>query len=240
MRGAGTSIAGNAVGPGHRRRHLPPPRPGAVARPRGPHRGRRSPAPSTPRSSGRRCAHGLRFGPDPSTHTRCTIGGMVGNNACGSRALGYGRTADNVVALEALTAAGDDVGVARRPRSTALVDRAPRHDPAPGSAGSAGRCPATPSSTCCPRTAARSTGSSSAPRARSRSSPRRPSGSSRTPRTGCSPCSATRRWPRPPTPYPALLAHRPVACEGMDERITAMVRRGPAAARGARAGCSSR
>ena len=35
----------------------------------------------------------LRFGPDPSTHTRCTIGGMIGNNACGSRALGYGRTA---------------------------------------------------------------------------------------------------------------------------------------------------
>ena len=45
---------------------------------------------------------GLRFGPDPSTHTRCTIGGMVGNNACGTRALGYGRTADNVVALDAL------------------------------------------------------------------------------------------------------------------------------------------
>jgi FAD/FMN-containing dehydrogenase/Fe-S oxidoreductase len=43
--------------------------------------------------------HGLRFGPDPSTHTRCTIGGMIGNNACGPRALGYGRTGDNVLAL---------------------------------------------------------------------------------------------------------------------------------------------
>ncbi|WP_228282672.1 FAD-binding and (Fe-S)-binding domain-containing protein [Brevibacterium atlanticum] len=43
--------------------------------------------------------HGLRFGPDPSTHTRCTIGGMVGNNACGPRALGYGRTGDNILAL---------------------------------------------------------------------------------------------------------------------------------------------
>ena len=43
--------------------------------------------------------HGLRFGPDPSTHTRCTIGGMIGNNACGSRALGYGRTVDNVESL---------------------------------------------------------------------------------------------------------------------------------------------
>ncbi|MGO3023502.1 MAG: FAD-binding and (Fe-S)-binding domain-containing protein [Brevibacterium sp.] len=44
--------------------------------------------------------HGLRFGPDPSTHTRCTIGGMIGNNACGPRALGYGRTGDNVLALK--------------------------------------------------------------------------------------------------------------------------------------------
>ncbi len=31
--------------------------------------------------------HGLRFGPDPSTHARATIGGSIGNNACGSRAL---------------------------------------------------------------------------------------------------------------------------------------------------------
>ncbi|MGH8963082.1 MAG: FAD-binding and (Fe-S)-binding domain-containing protein [Jatrophihabitantaceae bacterium] len=50
--------------------------------------------------------HGLRFGPDPSTHARATIGGALGNNACGSRALKYGRTADNVVALELLTADG--------------------------------------------------------------------------------------------------------------------------------------
>ncbi len=51
-------------------------------------------------------AAGLRFGPDPSTHTRCTIGGMIGNNACGSRALGYGRTVDNVEALTVLLADG--------------------------------------------------------------------------------------------------------------------------------------
>jgi FAD/FMN-containing dehydrogenase/Fe-S oxidoreductase len=50
--------------------------------------------------------HGLRFGPDPSTHSRATIGGSIGNNACGSRALRYGRTADNVIALDVLTAAG--------------------------------------------------------------------------------------------------------------------------------------
>lgn len=50
--------------------------------------------------------HGLRFGPDPSTHARATIGGSIGNNACGSRALRYGRTADNVVALDVLTPSG--------------------------------------------------------------------------------------------------------------------------------------
>ena len=51
--------------------------------------------------------HGSGSGPDPSTHSRCTIGGMIGNNACGSRALGYGRTADNVVELEVVTGTGE-------------------------------------------------------------------------------------------------------------------------------------
>jgi FAD/FMN-containing dehydrogenase/Fe-S oxidoreductase len=50
--------------------------------------------------------HGLRFGPDPSTHSRATIGGAIGNNACGSRALRYGRTADNVIALDVITGTG--------------------------------------------------------------------------------------------------------------------------------------
>ena len=50
--------------------------------------------------------HGLRFGPDPSTHSRATIGGAIGNNACGSRALRYGRTADNVIALDVVTGSG--------------------------------------------------------------------------------------------------------------------------------------
>ena len=54
-------------------------------------------------------SHGLRFGPDPSTHTRCTIGGMIGNNACGPRALGYGRSADNVIALDVITGAGEEL-----------------------------------------------------------------------------------------------------------------------------------
>jgi FAD/FMN-containing dehydrogenase/Fe-S oxidoreductase len=50
--------------------------------------------------------YGLQFGPDPSTHSRATIGGSIGNNACGSRALGYGRTADNVIDLQVLAGSG--------------------------------------------------------------------------------------------------------------------------------------
>jgi FAD/FMN-containing dehydrogenase/Fe-S oxidoreductase len=40
--------------------------------------------------------HGLTFGPDPSTHNRCTMGGMIGNNSCGSHSVAWGTTADNV------------------------------------------------------------------------------------------------------------------------------------------------
>ena len=88
MRGAGTSIAGNAIGAGHRHRHQPAPRPGA--RRSTPRRAPRTCSRGwcTPRCRSRPWPLGLRFGPDPSTHTRCTIGGMIGNNACGSRALG--------------------------------------------------------------------------------------------------------------------------------------------------------
>src|SRR5699024_11522957 len=43
---------------------------------------------------------------DPSTHTRCTIGGMIGNNACGPRAMGYGRTGDNILALKVMLVDG--------------------------------------------------------------------------------------------------------------------------------------
>ena len=68
--------------------------------------------------------HGLRFGPDPSTHNRCTVGGMIGNNACGSRALGYGRTSDNVVALDVVTGTGErlTVGPGTTPVTGALAD----------------------------------------------------------------------------------------------------------------------
>nr|WP_182541592.1 FAD-binding and (Fe-S)-binding domain-containing protein [Nocardioides ginsengisegetis] len=106
MRGAGTSIAGNAVGPGivvDTLKHLnqvlavdPETRTARVQ-------------PGVVHADLQRAAapHGLRFGPDPSTHTRCTIGGMIGNNACGSRALGYGRTVDNVAGMRVAFGTGE-------------------------------------------------------------------------------------------------------------------------------------
>ena len=47
--------------------------------------------------------HSLTFGPDPATHTHCTIGGMIGNNSCGVHALMAGKTVDNIDELEILT-----------------------------------------------------------------------------------------------------------------------------------------
>lgn len=104
-RGAGTSLAGNSIGRGvvidfsrHLNRVLEFDAESrtAVVEPGAVHATLQKVA----------LASGLRFGPDPSTHTRCTVGGMIGNNACGSRALAYGRTADNVTHLDVMTGAG--------------------------------------------------------------------------------------------------------------------------------------
>ncbi|WP_330289016.1 FAD-binding and (Fe-S)-binding domain-containing protein [Streptomyces sp. NBC_00576] len=51
--------------------------------------------------------HGLRFGPDPSTHGRCTLGGMIGNNSCGAHSVAWGTTADSVRELTVIRARGD-------------------------------------------------------------------------------------------------------------------------------------
>jgi FAD/FMN-containing dehydrogenase/Fe-S oxidoreductase len=47
--------------------------------------------------------HHLTFGPDPATHSRCTLGGMIGNNSCGVHSVMAGKTVDNVEELEILT-----------------------------------------------------------------------------------------------------------------------------------------
>jgi len=48
-------------------------------------------------------AYGLIFGPDPATHSRCTLGGMIANNSCGAHSVMAGKTAENVEALEVAT-----------------------------------------------------------------------------------------------------------------------------------------
>jgi FAD/FMN-containing dehydrogenase/Fe-S oxidoreductase len=47
--------------------------------------------------------HHLTFGPDPATHNRCTIGGMIGNNSCGVHSVMAGKTDDNIEELDVLT-----------------------------------------------------------------------------------------------------------------------------------------
>ena len=107
-RGAGTSIAGNAVGTGvvldfsrHMNRVLTVDPVAATA----------IVQPGVVQEALQRAAapYGLRFGPDPSSSSRCTLGGMIGNNACGTRALGYGRTSDNVLGLRVLTGTGESL-----------------------------------------------------------------------------------------------------------------------------------
>src|SRR5215472_13039643 len=47
--------------------------------------------------------HHLTFAPDPATHDRCTLGGMVGNNSCGVHSVMAGKTDDNIESLDVLT-----------------------------------------------------------------------------------------------------------------------------------------
>src|SRR5438552_2054671 len=50
--------------------------------------------------------HNLTFGPDPASHSRCTIGGMIGNNSCGVHSVMAGKTDENIEELEILTYGG--------------------------------------------------------------------------------------------------------------------------------------
>ncbi|MEU6809067.1 FAD-binding and (Fe-S)-binding domain-containing protein [Streptomyces sp. NPDC046831] len=105
-RGGGTSIAGQATGTGlvldftrHMNRvlELDPGTRTAVVQP----------GLVLDRLQEAAAPHGLGFGPDPSTHGRCTLGGMIGNNSCGSHSVAWGTTADSVRELSVLTARGE-------------------------------------------------------------------------------------------------------------------------------------
>jgi FAD/FMN-containing dehydrogenase/Fe-S oxidoreductase len=52
--------------------------------------------------------HGLFFGPETSTSNRCNIGGMVGNNACGSHSIIYGSTRDHTIELKTVLSDGSE------------------------------------------------------------------------------------------------------------------------------------
>ncbi|MFD7000677.1 FAD-binding and (Fe-S)-binding domain-containing protein [Streptomyces mirabilis] len=107
-RGGGTSIAGQATGTGvvlDLTRHMdrivaldPEARTAVV-----------QPGVVLDRLQEAAAPHGLRFGPDPSTHSRCTLGGMIGNNSCGSHSVAWGTTADSVRELSVVKGNGSVV-----------------------------------------------------------------------------------------------------------------------------------
>uniref|UniRef100_UPI002456F339 FAD-binding oxidoreductase n=1 Tax=Nocardia carnea TaxID=37328 RepID=UPI002456F339 len=106
-RGGGTSVAGNAVGPGivcDFSRYLN----GIAGIDPQRRTARVQPGVVLAELQRRARAHGLRFGPDPSTQDRCTLGGMIGNNACGPHAIAWGRTSDQVRELRILDGTGTE------------------------------------------------------------------------------------------------------------------------------------
>ncbi|MFD9896486.1 FAD-binding oxidoreductase, partial [Amycolatopsis sp. NPDC059027] len=100
-RGGGTSVAGNSCGPGvviDTSRYVR----GVTELDPAARLARVAPGTVLDDLQALAAQHGLRFGPDPSTHSRCTLGGMIGNNACGSHSVAWGRTADVVRELDVL------------------------------------------------------------------------------------------------------------------------------------------
>src|SRR5438105_7582767 len=72
--------------------------------------------------------HHLTFGPDPSTHSRCTLAGMIGNNSCGTHSLLAGKTVDNVEELGVLLYDGTQltVGATSEDELNSLIARGGR------------------------------------------------------------------------------------------------------------------
>ncbi len=72
--------------------------------------------------------HQLTFAPDPSTHNRCSIGGMIGNNSCGTHSLLGGKTVDNVEQLRILLYDGSQmtVGATSESELEAIIEQGGR------------------------------------------------------------------------------------------------------------------
>lgn len=64
---------------------------------------------------------GLFFPVEPSTASRCTIGGMCGNNSSGARSLRFGKTVDNVIAIDAMLHDGERVSLGGGPLSDGVT-----------------------------------------------------------------------------------------------------------------------
>lgn len=70
--------------------------------------------------------YGLTYGPDPSTHSRCTIGGMVANNACGSHSVAYGTAAENLLSVTMMMADGREVTFGKDKLTDPVLEQALR------------------------------------------------------------------------------------------------------------------
>src|SRR3954466_12098032 len=71
--------------------------------------------------------HHLTFAPDPASHDRCTIGGMIGNNSCGVHSIMGGKTDDNIEALDVVTYDGIRLNLGADPLSANGSCRDGRH-----------------------------------------------------------------------------------------------------------------
>ncbi len=188
--------------------------------------------------------HGLLFGADPSTHSRCTLGGMIGNNACGSHSARLGPhrgqrrgTRSGHLPRHGGPARRDDPGRDRRGRRRGRRPRRARSPPctvspsaiwrrcAPSWGSSHGRCRAMRWNICCRSGASTSPKPSSAARAHWPSSSRRPSASwRRRPRGPWSSSGSRTPVPRP-TRSPRCSSTQLLALEGLDHALTDIVTR---------------
>lgn len=107
-RGGGTSLSGQAIGPGlvidfsrHMNRVLEVATDGTWARV--------EPGVVLDELNQLLAPHGTHFAPDPATGSRATIGGMIGNNSCGTRSIVYGRTSDSIRSLHLLLTDGTEL-----------------------------------------------------------------------------------------------------------------------------------
>ena len=138
LRGAGTSMAGNAIGGVviDVSRHLntildldPVARTAVV-----------EPGVVLTDLTGAAAAYGLTFGADPSSASRATLGGMIANNACGSHSVAWGTTADNLQGLEVLLSDGTRMDLTTPPAvrgagRSGRSDRSGSGDPATRTSG---------------------------------------------------------------------------------------------------------